>query len=105
MGGSCTSLGIEFGAGPNERQRVTKGRAGPGDVGRDLDHDWLDQCQPYGAFVFAESVQGGFADLFGPGMPGPGRVEVAAQFTPCLRGQDGGAADDLQFAARWAGRR
>jgi hypothetical protein len=89
--------GIKFGSGPLVGQWVAEGGAGPGDVGGDFDHERFDQRQVDWAFVFAESVQRGFADLFGPGMPGPRRAEVAAELAPCSGGEDCGSAYDPQL--------
>jgi hypothetical protein len=68
--GEFDVCGVQFGSDPLVGQWVAEGGAGPGDVGCDFHHERFDQRQADWAFVFAESVQRGFADLFGPGVPG-----------------------------------
>lgn len=75
--------GIQLWSGPHKRQRTPERSAGPRDVGRDFDHERVDQRQGHRAFVLAESVQRGFADLFGPRTPGLLRAEPAAQIPAC----------------------
>jgi hypothetical protein len=75
---------------------MAEGLTGPGDVGRYFDHERINQGQMDGAFVRAESVLGGLADLFGPWIPGLQWAELAAQLTPYPGGENGGPADNAQ---------
>ena len=88
---------VQFRPNANETDTVPEGFAGPGDVGRYLDHDRFHQCQVNRSFVFAESVQGGLADFFRPWVPGLRRAELAAQPTPYPLREKRGPANDPQL--------